>query len=52
MPEPLPVEYAADEQMRIEALRAAAAINQDGLQNTVVFDAERFLEFLLGEESP
>lgn len=44
-----PVEYAADEQMRIEALRAAVMINQDGLQNTAIFDAERFLGWLLGE---
>lgn len=43
------IEYAADEQMRIEALRAAAIINQDGSQNTVVFDAQRFADFLLGK---
>lgn len=42
--------YAVDEQMRIEALRAALTVNRDGFQKTVIADAERFLKFLLGEE--
>lgn len=41
--------YAADEQMRVEALRAAVAINRDGSVNTVKFHADDLLTWLLDE---
>jgi hypothetical protein len=43
------VPYAVDEQMRVEALRAAVAINRDGSANTVTFAADELLSWLLDE---